>query len=129
MTKKIITPDICTKKMGILLLSISFILLGFISTPSRAESRAGEPSNRQIQFLSNNCIQCHANPATNAPQMGNKNDWQESIKGGQQQMLFNTIEGMQGMPPLGYCSACSEQDFKVLIELMSGISFKREVEK
>ena len=102
-----------------LLMPLSLLLLVLISV-----SISAQPNNRQIQLLTNNCLQCHTNPDTNAPQMGNKDDWKETIKKGPKQLLINTIVGMQGMPPLGYCSACTEQDFKVLIELMSGTSFK-----
>lgn len=107
-----------------LLISLSLLLLALMSV-----SISAQPNNRQIQLLTNNCLQCHTNPDTNAPQMGNKDDWKEIIKKGKQQLLINTIVGMQGMPPLGYCSACTEQDFKVLIELMSGTSFKSEATK
>ncbi len=106
----------------IMLLSLLFLAL-------MSASISAQPNSRQIQLLSNNCLQCHTNPDTNAPQMGNEDDWKEVIKKGQEQMLINTIVGMQGMPPLGYCSACTEQDFKILIELMSGTSFKSEATK
>ena len=36
-------------------------------------------------------------------------------------MLQNVVYGIRGMPPLGYCSACTEEDFRVLIRLMAGL--------
>ena len=53
-------------------------------------SISAQPNNRQIQLLTNNCLQCHTKPDTNAPQMGNKDDWQEIIKKGQKQMLIKS---------------------------------------
>ena len=40
--------------------------------------------------------------------------------------LVNTVLGLRGMPPLGYCSACTEQDLRELIKAVSGIEVAAE---
>ncbi len=92
------------------------LLLGMTSTASAA------PNPRQIQLFANNCLQCHAAPHTGAPQLGSVNDWQDIIDQGEETILKHVVEGVGGMPPLGYCSACDEQDLRELIYLITGMS-------
>ena len=81
-----------------------------------------QPTDRQTQLLANNCVQCHARPETGAPVMGVPADWQASVARGEDAMLQNVVLGIRGMPPLGYCSACTAEDFRVLIRLMAGLT-------
>jgi cytochrome c5 len=82
---------------------------------------AAAPDARQSTLFVNNCAQCHARQETGAPFIGVQGDWQEAVARGEDAMLINVIEGIRGMPPLGYCSACTEQDFRVLIRMMAGL--------
>ena len=54
--------------------------------------------------------------------MGVVEDWREAVAKGEDAMLVNVVQGIRGMPPLGYCSACSEEDLRVLIRMVAGIS-------
>ena len=81
-------------------------------------SMGAAPTERQMHLLSSNCVQCHARPGIGAPLMGNPADWKERVTQGEDVLLQHVIEGKGGMPPLGYCSACNEEDFRVLIRLM-----------
>lgn len=84
-------------------------------------------SPKQTQLLINNCVQCHAEPRIKAPLMGNADSWSEIIAKGEEKVLANVINGMGNMPPLGYCSACDEQDFRVLIRTLAGLSTDRPI--
>ena len=79
------------------------------------------PDARQSTLFVNNCAQCHTRQETGAPFIGVQGDWQEAVARGEDAMLINVIEGIRGMPPLGYCSACTEQDFRVLIRMLAGL--------
>jgi cytochrome c5 len=79
------------------------------------------PTKRQSTLMLNNCMQCHARPDTGAPFIGVADDWQEAVVRGEEAMLVNVVQGIRGMPPLGYCSACSEEDLRVLIRTLSGM--------
>lgn len=81
---------------------------------------AAQLTERQASLLTNNCVQCHARPGIGVPQMGVAADWYDRIKQGEDALLMNVVYGLRGMPPLGYCSACSEADFRAMIRLMSG---------
>ena len=39
---------------------------------------------------------------------------------GEDALLEHTIEGLNNMPPLGYCMDCEEADFLALIRFMGG---------
>ncbi len=78
-------------------------------------------TERQMQLLANNCVQCHARPGVGAPIMGVARDWQGAVKRGEDALLINVVHGTGGMPPLGYCSACSEQDFRAMIRFLAGL--------
>ena len=72
-------------------------------------------------MLAKNCVQCHARAQIGAPIMGNPADWKERSKQGEEKMLMNVVNGLRGMPPLGYCSACDEQDLRALIRFMANL--------
>ena len=82
------------------------------------------PDARQIKLLTNNCLQCHANVESTAPLMGVIEDWQTVIAQGEETTMKNVVLGIRGMPPLGYCSACSEDDLRELTRLVAGFADK-----
>ena len=76
--------------------------------------------DRQIKLLTNNCLQCHVNAESTAPIIGVAEDWKAVREQGEEETLKNVVLGIRGMPPLGYCSACSEQDLRQLVRLIAG---------
>lgn len=79
------------------------------------------PSERHLRLLATNCLQCHARPGVGAPLMGNPADWQTRVRQGETALLKNVVDGLRGMPPAGYCSACDEADLRVLTRLVAGL--------
>lgn len=77
-------------------------------------------SERQLRLLGSNCLQCHAAPHTGAPQIGSADDWQAVLAQGEALTLKHVVEGVGGMPPLGYCSACDESDLRQLSRYVAG---------
>ena len=77
-------------------------------------------TKKQQILLSINCVQCHASNLSGAPVIGKPNDWKKIIKQGEDGILRNIVYGINGMPPLGYCSACNESDFRAIIRVMTG---------
>ena len=86
-----------------------------------AMSTSAAPDARQSTLFVNNCAQCHTRQDTGAPFIGLADDWQEAVARGEDAMLINVVEGIGGMPPLGYCSSCTEEDFRVLIRVLAGL--------
>ncbi|MBA5636006.1 c-type cytochrome [Duganella sp. LX20W] len=86
------------------------------------QASAAELSARQSQLLANNCLQCHARLGVGAPQVGDVQAWKPYVAKGEPAMLASAVQGTGGMPPLGYCSACTEDDFRALIRFMAKLA-------
>jgi len=65
------------------------------------------------------CKACHTAPLSGAPMSGRPADWAPRLAQGTETLLDHTINGFKGMPPLGSCMDCSEEDFLALIDFMS----------
>ena len=80
----------------------------------------GVPTNAKLaQLYGASCKQCHANPAAGAPLTGDVQAWAPRLEKGMGTLLDHSINGFQGMPPLGLCMQCGEADFRALIEFMA----------
>lgn len=66
------------------------------------------------------CATCHANPASGAPLAGDRGAWAPRMGKGREMLLEHTINGFNGMPPMGACADCSEEQYAALIGYMSG---------
>lgn len=100
---------------------MSFIakLLFLVIFSISAQAAATDKNYRQLAV---NCVQCHADPSSHAPLIGDKASWKSVLDQGTETILKNIYLGKKGMPPLGYCSSCSQEDFIILINLMAGSS-------
>ena len=67
------------------------------------------------------CASCHARPGIGAPLTGAEADWRARRGQGIDALLVHTVDGYRGMPPLGTCGLCSEDDFRALIRYMAGL--------
>lgn len=65
------------------------------------------------------CYSCHANPDSGAPLAGDEAAWGPRLDKGMDALLESTINGFGGMPPLGMCMDCTEDQFIALIEFMT----------
>ena len=83
---------------------------------------AAELTKRQINLLENNCLQCHARPGIGVPVIGDAAAWKDRVQLGEEKLLASTVVGLRGMPPLGYCSACTEQDFRAMNRMLAGLA-------
>ena len=93
-------------------------VVGLVFPPATEASVA--LSERQLRLLGSNCLQCHAATHTGAPQIGSADDWQAVLAQGEALTLKHVVEGVGGMPPLGYCSACDESDLRQLSRYVAG---------
>lgn len=70
------------------------------------------------------CKACHASEQSGAPLSGDIKAWQPRLEKGMEQLLDNTINGVNAMPALGSCSDCEAEDFIAIIKFMAGIESK-----
>lgn len=73
------------------------------------------------------CSVCHSNAATTgAPLARDRAAWAPRIAQGREVLLDHTINGFNGMPPMGACSDCTEEQYVALIEYMANAKIKGE---
>lgn len=65
------------------------------------------------------CVACHASGVLGAPKKGDLVAWQTRIDEKTFDTVWqNAINGIGGMPPMGTCGDCSNDDIKAAIEFM-----------
>ncbi len=69
------------------------------------------------------CFSCHAAGVAGAPMVGDAEAWSVRAAKGNELLLLGTVEGMPpGMPPMGLCMACTDEDLTAAIEYMVAAS-------
>jgi len=92
------------------------------AAPAAATAAVATPAIQKIYDAT--CRSCHAVPASGAPQTGDARAWAPRLAQGADTLLDHAINGYKGMPPMGMCPQCSEDDFTALIGYMSGSALK-----
>lgn len=65
------------------------------------------------------CFSCHAGGVAGAPVPGDTEAWAPRLAKGRAALLQSVKEGMPpGMPPMGLCMSCSDEDFEQVIDYM-----------
>ena len=92
------------------------------ATAATTPPAAASPAVQKIYDTT--CHSCHGAPASGAPQAGDAKAWAPRIAQGKDTVLGHVINGYKGMPPMGLCMQCSEDDFVAVTEWMSGGTLK-----
>jgi len=96
------------------------LLLGGCRDDSKPAVTQAPPADPALAALyASTCQTCHANPASGAPLAGDAAAWAPRLAQGVDRLLEHSINGYQGMPPMGLCMQCSEAQFLALIGYMS----------
>ena len=104
---------------------LSLLLLNCATDPelqdvSYAEQGENEISEEVLGKWNRSCALCHINGEAGAPIIGDTNSWSERILKGEDALVRSVLEGLNSMPPLGYCMACELEDFKSMVNFMVG---------
>jgi cytochrome c5 len=106
------------------MISVPLVLLACGDGAGTVSQNVVPLTERQPQDLAlaeiyqRSCKSCHAVTGSQAPQTGER-EWQSRVGKGMDTLLDNTINGFNGMPPLGMCFDCDEEQFRSLIEFMA----------
>jgi cytochrome c5 len=65
------------------------------------------------------CFSWHGTGWEGAPVIGDSTAWADRKAKGMETLLRNTIEGINGMPPKGSCSDCTEAELTSVVELLT----------
>lgn len=88
-----------------------------VTNPRMSDSAGSEAMARWAR----SCALCHITGEANAPVVGDTEEWQQRLQKGEAALLNNVINGINSMPPLGYCMSCEAADFRVMIDFMAGV--------
>jgi cytochrome c5 len=111
-------------KMALLVPVLITVLTGCSEAPDEGAKNAVPlaqrlPDNAELAAIyQQSCANCHAVVGSQAPLTGEAT-WQPRLTKGLDVLLANTINGFNGMPPLGMCFQCDETQFRALIEFMA----------
>lgn len=67
------------------------------------------------------CRNCHQNDVPGIPRAGDRQDWAPRAAQGLDVLVRHAMYGYQGMPAMGFCQDCSEEDIRALIVWMAGL--------
>lgn len=87
------------------------------TTAAVASGRTGEEVTTQT------CNVCHATGLLESPKTGDTAAWQAryDAEGGIDALVSISKQGKGGMPPMGTCVDCTDEELKSAIEFMSGL--------
>lgn len=90
--------------------------------PTAPLLQAGPMDENTMGKWSRSCALCHITGEAGAPVVGDIEEWQRRLQQGEQALMNNVLNGLNSMPPLGYCMACEISDFRAMINYMAGRS-------
>ncbi|MDA8672349.1 c-type cytochrome [Gammaproteobacteria bacterium] len=88
-----------------------------VTNPRMSDSAGSEAMAKWAR----SCALCHITGEANAPVVGDTEEWQQRLQKGKAALLNNVVNGINSMPPLGYCMSCEAADFRVMIDFMTGV--------
>jgi cytochrome c5 len=122
------------KMLVLRMLALAFILWLLSSSLSAAEpnllgdglsvtnpSMSNSAGSEAMAKWARSCALCHITGEANAPVLGDTEEWQQRLQKGEAALLNNVVNGINSMPPLGYCMSCEAADFRVMIDYMAGV--------
>lgn len=86
---------------------------------AQVSGAAAPPSERAMALWARSCALCHIDGNAGAPRVGQAEEWGPRLAQGRETLLKHTVEGLNSMPPLGYCMACEREDFLAMIDFMT----------
>lgn len=76
---------------------------------------AGEPRSG-MDVYDSKCATCHATGAAGAPKLGDIAAWASRMPKGMAVLHQNAIKGVNGMPAMGLCFDCSEDEIMAAVD-------------
>ena len=64
------------------------------------------------------CFACHTTGVSDAPRLGNSDDWQPRLSKGIDELMATTLNGLNAMPAKGTCMGCSDEELAEAVDYM-----------
>ena len=112
---------ITTSRALYLGIALALAACGSKSPTAPTKPTAASPADPKLaKIYDQTCKACHSNPASGAPLAGDAKAWTPRTAQGMDVLMQHAINGYKGMPPLGSCMDCSEDELRALIKFMAG---------
>lgn len=90
------------------------LFVAVLMTIAASAGAADAPAKYQ-----SSCFACHSSGAAGAPKTGDVEAWKPRLEKGMDVLVKSVRDGLNGMPPTGLCSDCSDEEYQALIEYMA----------
>ena len=64
------------------------------------------------------CAGCHSSGRNEAPRFGDLMKWEKISTKGMSNLIYSTKNGLNGMPPMGLCNDCTDEELRLSIEYL-----------
>lgn len=88
------------------------------ATPSGAPTETAGPRSGESVY-NTFCVACHGTGAAGAPIKGDAATWLPRMEQGKATLVKHAIEGINGMPAMGTCADCSDDEIIATVEFMT----------
>jgi len=105
----------------LLLLLVALALSGCVSSTSSSEDEtvSAKPERTGAEVYNKYCQNCHQGGTAGSPRFGDREAWKDRLEKGREALITSVREGMPpGMPKMGLCLNCSEQELAASVDYM-----------
>jgi len=85
---------------------------GVVAAVASAEPLSGEQVYNQF------CFACHTTGVAGAPVLGDAEAWAPRLAQGMDLLWEHTVNGINAMPAMGTCMACSDEELRASVDYM-----------
>jgi len=97
---------------------LPLILTGIVLL-SGCDAGGGGDAHPGEAIYNRSCFSCHAGGVSGAPIPGDAEAWAPRIAKGREALVRSVKEGMPpGMPPMGLCMGCTDEDLAAAVDFM-----------
>lgn len=77
-----------------------------------------DASRSPEEIYSTGCAACHTSGVAGSPILGNQAQWAPRQAKGYEMLVYNTWNGINGMPAKGLCADCTKKEISIAVQYM-----------
>jgi len=95
-----------------------FLVSALIGAGAIFDTQATTPARSGADVYRDFCAVCHGGGWQGAPVSNDPAEWEARVKAGADALLKNAKDGLNGMPPMGTCMDCTDEELERAIAEM-----------
>ncbi len=88
------------------------------ASPAAAGSAVTDGARSGQHIYQTYCSTCHTPGIAGAPRTGDVDDWAYRLDQGMDAVYANARDGLGGMPPMGLCMDCTDEELNASVDYM-----------